>query len=58
MKNPYGMRVNPISGEIYITDAGNYISTGYLYCFDKEGKFKWKVEAGNIPAHIVFVYKK
>lgn len=57
IKTPYGIAVNPINEEIYLTDARNYVSTGYVYCFDKTGKFKWKTEGGNIPAHFVFLYK-
>lgn len=57
IKTPYGIAVNPISGDIYITDAGNYVSTGYLYAFDKNGKFKWKLQSGNIPAHFAFLHK-
>jgi len=57
IKTPYGIAVNPITEDIYLTDARNYVSTGYVYCFDKNGKFKWKTEGGNIPAHFVFLYK-
>lgn len=58
IRTPYGIAVNPITEDIYLTDAGNYVSTGYLYCFNKNGTFKWKTEAGNIPAHFAFLYKK
>ena len=54
---PYGIAVNPITEDLYITDAGNYVSTGSLYCFDKNGNFKWRTEGGNIPAHFAFLYK-
>ncbi|WP_312766141.1 DUF5074 domain-containing protein [Epilithonimonas sp.] len=57
IKTPYGIAVNPITEDIYLTDARNYVSTGFVYCFDKTGKFKWKTEGGNIPAHFVFLYK-
>jgi DNA-binding beta-propeller fold protein YncE len=57
IKTPYGIAVNPITEDIYITDARNYVSTGYVYCFDKNGHFKWKTEGGNIPAHFTFLYK-
>lgn len=57
IKAPYGIAVNPYSEDIYITDARNYVTTGYVYCFDKSGKFKWKTEGGNIPAHFTFLYK-
>lgn len=52
---PYGLAVNPETGEIYVADAQNYVVTGYLYCFTPEGKLKWKVLAGNIPGHIAFL---
>lgn len=54
---PYGLNVNPETKDIYITDAQNYIVTGYVYCFSKEGKLRWKTLAGNIPAHIAFIHK-
>lgn len=54
---PYGLQVNPETKEIYITDAQNYVVTGYIYCFTPEGKLKWKTTGGNIPAHIAFITK-
>ncbi|EJL76198.1 YncE family protein [Chryseobacterium populi] len=57
IKTPYGIAVNPITEDIYLTDARNYVSTGFVYCFDKDGHFKWKTEGGNIPAHFTFLYK-
>lgn len=54
---PYGIFVNPFSKEIYVTDAKNYVSPGTLYCFDKDGKQKWNVRTGDIPAHFVFLGK-
>lgn len=55
---PYGIQVNPETREIYITDAQNYVVTGYIYCFSPEGKLKWKTTAGNIPGHFAFVYSR
>lgn len=55
IKLPYGITVNPITKDIYVTDAKNYVSPGTLYCFDKEGKQKWNVRTGDIPAHFVFL---
>ncbi|MFA6830769.1 MAG: DUF5074 domain-containing protein [Bacteroidaceae bacterium] len=54
---PYGLSINPETKEIYITDAQNYVVTGYIYCYSPEGILKWKTEAGNIPAHIAYLYK-
>ena len=52
---PYGIIVNPITKDIYVTDAKNYVSPGTLYCFSKDGKQKWNVRTGDIPAHLVFL---
>jgi len=54
---PYGITVNPITKDIYVTDAKNYINPGLLYCFDKTGKKKWEVGTGDIPAHFAFLGK-
>lgn len=51
---PYGLAVNPDTKEIYITDAGDYVSLGALYCFSRDGKYQWDVRTGDIPAHIAF----
>lgn len=57
IKIPYGIMVNPITKDIYVTDAKNYVSPGTLYCFDRYGKKKWSVVTGDIPAHFVFLGK-
>jgi len=54
---PYGIAVDPVSREVYVTDARNYTVSGTLYCFDREGKIKWSVTTGDVPAHIAFVTK-
>ena len=51
---PYALAVNPETGEILVGDAGDYVTTGTLYCFTPDGKKKWSVQTGDIPAHIVF----
>jgi DNA-binding beta-propeller fold protein YncE len=55
IQSPYGITVHPETKDIYLTDARNHISPGRLYCFDKAGRQKWSVIAGDIPAHMVFV---
>ncbi|MBD5343246.1 MAG: YncE family protein [Bacteroides sp.] len=54
---PYGIAVHPESGDIFVTDAKNYVSSGTLYCFTPDGKKKWSVRTGDIPAHITFLSK-
>ena len=57
IKIPYGIQVNPYNGDIYVTDAKNYVSSGQLHCYSRDGKRKWSVRTGDIPAHMCFVYR-
>lgn len=52
---PYGIAIHPETGDIFVTDAKNYVSSGTLYCFSPQGKLKWSVRTGDIPAHITFL---
>lgn len=52
---PYGIAIHPETGDIFVTDAKNYVSSGTLYCFDRKGRRKWSVRTGDIPAHIAFL---
>lgn len=54
---PYGLKVNPETGDVYVTDAKNYVSSGNLHCYGRDGKLKWKVRTGDIPAHMAFLKK-
>lgn len=57
VKTPYGIAVNPNTGEFFVTDAKDYVSPGTLHCFSPEGIRKWSVTTGDVPAHIVFSRK-
>lgn len=52
---PYGIAIHPETGDIFVTDAKNYVSSGTLYCFSPDGRKKWSVRTGDIPAHIAFL---
>lgn len=54
IKIPYGIAVNPETKEILVTDARDYVSPGRLHCYGLDGKLKWSVTTGDIPAHIAF----
>ena len=54
---PYGVKVNPVTKDIYFTDAIDYVTPGTLICYNKFGKLKWKVDTGDIPGHIAFLYE-
>ncbi|NLD24460.1 MAG: YncE family protein [Bacteroidales bacterium] len=55
IEKPYGIMVHPETKDIFITDAGNYVTPGVIYCFDKEGRKKWNVVTGNIPGHFALL---
>ena len=52
---PYAICVNPISHDIYITDAKTYVIPGVLYCYGADGIKKWSVRTGDIPGHICLI---
>ncbi len=57
VKMPYCIAINPENGDLYLTDARNYVSSGRIHCFDRSGNLKWSQKTGDIPADIVFLRK-
>lgn len=55
IKIPYGVKVDPLTRYIYVTDARNYVNPGYLYCYSPKGTLRWSVRTGDIPAHFAFL---
>ncbi|MDD4921007.1 MAG: YncE family protein [Bacteroidales bacterium] len=56
IKTPYGINVNPDNGDVYITDAGNYISQGDVFCFSQDGFLKYKItNVGISPNTVLYV---
>ena len=53
---PYCIKVHPITRDVYITDAKNYVTPGMLHCYSPQGQLQWSVRTGDIPAHIAFLY--
>ncbi len=58
IQTPYGIAVNPETRECFITDAKDYVTPGTLHCYTPDGKLKWSVVTGDIPAHIAFTTKR
>ncbi|MDR2414188.1 MAG: YncE family protein [Odoribacteraceae bacterium] len=63
IQTPSCLAVHPVTGEILVADARDYITPGALYCFSPGGKLNWKVPVstessavttGDIPSRIVF----
>ena len=57
IKLPRGIAVHPITGEIYITDARNYVSSGRIHCYSPDGVLKWSQTTGEIPSQFAFKVK-
>jgi YVTN family beta-propeller protein len=55
---PYELSVHPASGELLLTDAGDYQRNGILHCYSPAGKHTSAFPAGVVPANIVFVKTK
>ena len=58
IKTVYGIKADPISKLVYITDAMGYASSGKVYAFGYDGKMKFEFSAGISPANIAFVNKE
>jgi YVTN family beta-propeller protein len=55
--NPYGLDIDPATGDVYVGDAKDYNSSGEVFCFDKTGKkkFSFSVSPGISPFKTVLV---
>lgn len=54
---PYGIAVDPLTGDVFISDAKDFQNPGTVYCFDQTGKKKYSFTAGIIPGHFAFYTK-
>lgn len=56
---PYGIDVNPYSGNVYITDAYDYQVKGDVLCFNPQGKLIFKLaDVGLNPNKTVFTNRQ
>lgn len=57
VETPYGIAIHSETGDIFLTDAKNYVSSGTLHCIGADGRLKWSVRTGDIPAHMALLSK-
>jgi YVTN family beta-propeller protein len=50
----YGFRVHPVSGELWIANARNYVVAGEVICFSPDGKLIRRFDVGLNPNAFVF----
>lgn len=55
ISTPYGININPYSGNIYITEAYSYTITGDVLCFNQNGQLQFRLNrVGLNPNTVVF----
>lgn len=58
VSTPYGINVNPFSGNVYITEAYSYTITGDVLCFNQNGQLQFRLNrVGLNPNTVVFSNK-
>ncbi|HTC00496.1 MAG TPA: DUF5074 domain-containing protein [Ferruginibacter sp.] len=55
--SPYGLDIDPTTGNVYVDDAIDYVSSGKVFCFDQTGKkkFSFSVTPGISPSKVVLI---
>ncbi|WP_432710556.1 DUF5074 domain-containing protein [Pedobacter sp.] len=53
----YGVAIDDLTGEVFVTDAKNYTTGGEVFCFDDTGKKKYSINVGINPNKVVFINK-
>ncbi|MDE6309499.1 MAG: hypothetical protein K2L81_04815 [Muribaculaceae bacterium] len=58
LETPYAIAVDPKDGTLYVSDACDYTTRGYVYAYNPAtGERKGKYNAGVLPGHFAFYYK-
>lgn len=54
---PYNLNVDAANGDVYVTDAKDYVTSGEVFCFDKNGKkkFSFSTSPALNPSTVVFL---
>lgn len=55
LERPFGIYAHPTNGNVYLTDARSYTVKGDLFCFDKKGKLKFKMEGVGLNPNTVLI---
>lgn len=53
---PYSISINPYNEDVYVTDALNFENRGSIFCFNKEGFFKFRIRSVGVnPNRVLFL---
>ena len=53
-KNFYGLSIHDLSGEIFVTDAVDYVQSGWVYRYSSSGALLDSINTGIIPQALFF----
>ncbi|MCR4964605.1 MAG: hypothetical protein K6A41_03000 [Bacteroidales bacterium] len=53
IETPYGICVNPLNGDVFISDALNFTVSGKIYWFNNQGQLKQSFNVGINPGHML-----
>jgi YVTN family beta-propeller protein len=54
----YGIAVNKLTGDVFISDARGFVNTGVVHCFDRNGNKKYTFTAGLNPGKMAILIKR
>jgi len=55
IKTPYSVAADALTGEVFVTDAKDYVSNGAVYAFDHNGKMEYTITVGINPGKIALL---
>lgn len=57
IQTPFGIDVDTTNGDVYITEAYNYVNWGDVLCFDRNGKLRFRINEIGLNPNTTIVLK-
>ncbi|MGM9805152.1 MAG: DUF5074 domain-containing protein [Candidatus Aphodosoma sp.] len=57
INTPYGLDVDTATGDVYITEAYNYVNWGDVLCFDRNGRLRFRINEIGLNPNTVTVLR-
>ena len=56
IQTPFSLTINPENGDLYITEAYNYVLWGDLLCFNRNGQLRFRLNEIGLNPHAVIIF--
>lgn len=56
IQTPFSLTINPANGDLYVTEAYNYVIWGDLLCFNREGQLRFRLNEIGLNPNAVIIY--